>query len=324
VSNSILLISSLPDDRTFASEAATTAGLTLLTADGPKEGALMISKEEPVTILVDASTEAQYMDFENAIQETIGIFSEKINPNAIHFLSSAPLEDVFYLIRSPLFGHFVFRNYGIPAAAGQHYGRIIHATLAERAFGLKELLKPEAKIQVVKLKNTAQKQRAVEAVRNYLMSAKFQTRMATAVANAVDELLMNAMFDAPVDDLGRPTLTSTPRSSVFELTGKQEVELHVGYDGTYVGLMAVDQYGSLDKSKLLSHMSKLYTDSEYRIKNAVASAGLGLAMAFRSGGSFFFVSENKTRTEVTVFFRRTDNFREFRDQFRFISSQFYF
>jgi hypothetical protein len=102
------------------------------------------------------------------------------------------------------------------------------------------------------------------------------------------------------------------------------VEIQVGFDGKYAGVTAVDHFGSLDKSKLLSHMSKIYTEEEYKVKTSVAGAGIGLATVFRTGGSFFFCSESRTRTEVTVFFKRTDNFREFRDQFRFLSTQFYF
>jgi hypothetical protein len=303
---------------------AISAGLTLIHSSNAEEGAKMIAAEEPSVILADTSSQEQYQELENAIQATVGLFSDKINANAIHFLSSEPLQSVPYLIRSPLFGHFVIRHYGVAKAAGEHYGRIVKATLAEHAFGLKNLLKPEAKIQIVKLGKTSQKQEAVEAVRNYLMAAKFQSRMATVVANAVDELLMNAMFDAPVDELGKQILSSTSRAAVFDLQGKAEVELQVGYDGTYVGLTACDQYGSLDKNKLLSHISKIYTDEEYKVRTAVAGAGIGLATVFRSGGSFFFVSESRSRTEVTVFFRKTDSFRDFKDQFKFISTQFYF
>jgi len=43
---------------------------------------------------------------------------------------------------------------------------------------------------------------AVEAIRNYLLAAKFQTRMASVIANAVDELLMNAIFDAVPELIG--------------------------------------------------------------------------------------------------------------------------
>ncbi len=320
----LLLISARPEDQAFAAEVALTAGLSLRTVADPKEGAATIAEEHPAVILVDTSTEEQYVAFENAIQETVGLFSDKINANSIHFLSSENLEKVQYLVQSPLFGHFVMRNYGNPKESGNHYGRIVASTFNERAFGMQRLLREGSKVQVIKLQLTTQKQDAVEAIKNYLLAAKFQSRMATVIANAVDELLMNAMFDAPTDDLGRSLFSSTARTATIKLEGRHAVEMHVGYDGRYVAVAAIDLFGSLDKAKLLSHISKIYTEEEYKVKTSVAGAGIGLATVFRSGGSFFFVSESRARTEVTVFFRRTDSFREFKDQFKFLSTQFYF
>jgi hypothetical protein len=324
LSKCLLLISSNPEDQAFGRKVAEASGLPfelLTTAD--KAGDL-VAADRVLTILADTSTPQLYQSLEDSIQRSVGLFSDKINANAIHFLSSENLERVQYLVESPLFGHFILRNYGDPVEAGAHYGRIVKATQSERAFDLRNLLHPQAKIQVVKLQASAQKQDAVEAVKNYLLAARFQSRMATVVANAVDELLMNAMFDAPVDNLGKPLLNSTSRNTNLKLDGKSAVEMHVGYDGHYIAVTAVDQFGSLDKNKLLNHISKIYTEEEYKVKSSVAGAGIGLATVFRSGGSFFFVSESRLRTEVTVFFRRTDNFREFKDQFRFLSTQFYF
>ena len=323
-SKSLLLISGRPEDQAFAVEVAITAGLSLQTVTDPQAGASIIANDQPAVIFCDVSTETQYQALESAIQESVGLFSDKINANSIYFISSENLEKVQYLVQSPLFGHFIIRNYGDPKEAGAHYGRLVKATFGERAFGLKQLLKDGAKVQAIKLQITTQKQDAVEAIKNYLLAAKFQSRMATVIANAVDELLMNAMFDAPTDDLGRPLFNSTARTASIKLEGKHAVEMHVGYDGKYVAVSAVDMFGSLDKAKLLSHISKIYTEEEYKVKTSVAGAGIGLATVFRSGGSFFFVSEARVRTEVTVFFRRTDSFREFKDQFKFLSTQFYF
>jgi hypothetical protein len=326
VPNTIILISARPDDQAFGASVAATAQAELRVEPDPIKAAKLLlgGSGEGTVIMADVSSEEIYKNFENAIQDTIGLLADRVNANAIHFLSSDPLEKVQYLVQSPLFGHFVLRHYGDPKAAGEHYGRIISATLANRAFGLKKLLKDGAKTQIVKLQVTSQKQDAVEAIKNYLLAVKFQSRMATTIANSVDEILMNAMFDAPTDDLGRPLYSLTARTTVIKLEAKAAVEMHVGFDGEYVGITALDNFGSLDKVKLLSHISKIYTEEEYKVRSSVAGAGIGLATVFRSGGSFFFVSESRHRTEVTVFFKRTDNFREFRDQFRFLSTQFYF
>lgn len=319
----LLLISANPSDPPFAQKVAEAAGLEYKQVGTPQEGARAIEAETFPVIMADVSSQATYQALETAIQESVGLFSDKISPNAIHFLTSSELEKVSYLVQSPLFGHLVMRNWHDATAAGIHYGRVVRATLEDRAFGLKTIFGDQLKIQNVKLQVSTQKQSAVEAVRNYLLSAKFQARMATVISNAVDELLMNAIFDAPVDELGKQALASTPRSANFKLEGKHAVEMEVAYDGNYVAITAIDHFGSLDKVKLLTHISKIYTEEEYKVRTSVAGAGIGLATVYRSGGSFFFSSEAQTRTEVTVFFKRTDSFREFKDQFRFISTQFY-
>ena len=165
--------------------------------------------------------------------------------------------------------------------------RIVKATLKERAFGLDSLLKPGVKTQKLQLVSTDQKQQAANAVKNYLLQAKFQARMAALISNAVDETIMNAMFDAPVDNSGKQVHVSTPRSTVFKLEGRSAVELEVGFDGIYFGVTATDHYGSLDKSKLFSHVARTYADEQYKVKASSAGAGIGLATVYRSGGSFF-------------------------------------
>lgn len=324
MSKHLVLFSQIPDDVSFAEAVAKSCGLTFFHAQDLGDVVEKIEADQAALLMADMSSEAQYRAFETAIQESIGLFSDRLNANAIHFLSNDMLEKVRYLVESPLFGHFILRNYHDPKAAGEHYGRIARSTFAHRAFGLAQLLPENAKIQKISLNNTRLKQEAVEAVKSYLVAAKFQTRMATIIANAVDELVMNAMFDAPVDQLGKQTLAQTPRSAQIDLAGRNLVEMEIGFDGEYAAITAIDHFGSLDKNKLLSHVSKIYTNEEYKVKTQVAGAGIGLATVFRSGGSFFFVSENQVRTEVTVFFKRTDSFREFKDQFRFLSTQFYF
>lgn len=320
----MLLISQLPEDFAFATIVARTAGLELRHVQEPKAGMAILQAEESKAIFVDVSDEQRYGLFEAAIQETIGLFSDRIHPNAIHFITPLTIDQVPYLIKSPLFGNLLLRRFEFMEEAAGHYGRIVAVTQQERAWTLEKLLKPGTKVQTVKLVTSDQKQNAVDAIKNYIIAARFQTRMATLVANAIDEILMNAMFDAPVDELGGTLYHNTPRSASLRLEGRHSVEVQVGFDGTYVGITAIDHFGSLNKAKLLAHVSKVYTSEEYKVKTTNAGAGIGLATVYRTGGSFFFASESRERTEVTVFFKRTDSYRQFKEQFRFFSTQFYF
>jgi anti-sigma regulatory factor (Ser/Thr protein kinase) len=323
LSKSLIILSHRPDDLAFAAQVALAAGLTMKHPPDHATAMRLIGEEEGPVIFVDASTQRDYLKFESAVQDVFGLFSAKITANRLHYLSSGDISEVPYLIGSPIFGSYVRRNYASPGV-GEHYGLLIRASLEERAFGIQRLIKSGTRVQTIQLKSSLQKQDAVEVVRNYLVALKFQTRMATVIANAVDELIMNAIYDAPVDSAGKCLYGVTARNSQIELTGRSAVELQVAHDGEYVTLTALDLFGSLDKAKLLSAISKVYRQQDYKVRTGAAGAGLGLATVFRSGGSFHFASENGVRTEVSVFFRKTENFREFKNQFRFISTQFYF
>lgn len=280
------MISQQSEDQGFAAEAAKAAGLQLQLVTDVAEGIKVIGSSAPKVIFFDAADEATYREFEDGIHESVGLFSDAINPNAIHFFSSQTIDAVPYLTQSPLFGHLVLRRYQNVAETAGHYGRILGATLKDKAFGLATLMKPGTRIQSIKLVSSDQKQSAVDAVKNYIIAAKFQTRIATLIANAIDEILMNAMFDAAIDQFGKQLYASTARSTVLKLEGKAEVELQVGFDGTHVGVTAIDHFGSLDKAKLLSHVTKVYTEDEYKIRSTQAGAGIGLATVYRTGEAF--------------------------------------
>jgi hypothetical protein len=110
----LLLISDRKEDQDFAVEVALAASLTMKHAKTAAQGAAIIAQEDIHVVLADGSTQQIYQGLETAIQESVGLFSDKINANAIHFISSEDLELAPYLLESPLFGHFVLRNFTDP------------------------------------------------------------------------------------------------------------------------------------------------------------------------------------------------------------------
>lgn len=322
----IILVSNRPDDLIFAKKIAEICEHTLAQTTRLSEVASLIKERDVSAVFFDVTNQEGFQTFESTIHEEVGLFSDRLNSNRFHYISDQDFEAHKFLIESPLFGNFLYRKFSgaeKAARAGIRYAFVVMATNEERAFGIRKFFHPKSQVQTIEMKRSTQKQQVVEALRSYLIKAKYPTRMANTIANAVDELIMNSIFAAPTDALGRRTYEQTPRDADISLEGDASIEVSIAFDGVQVGICATDRYGSIDKEKVLRHLATVYKDDQYKMKMSVAGAGIGLATTFRNGGSLIFICEKNARSEVCVLFERFENVREFKDQFRFIVNQFY-
>jgi hypothetical protein len=319
----LLLISNQPEDVTFLAEASQIAGATLEVMPDAKKAAEAIATLNPIAIFIDVNDMKLLNSFEMEAQKRFGLFSDQVQASRFHFIGNRPLQENRDVIQSPFFGSYYERPTSKIEENGQMYGRFVLAGEQMQTHDLKNFLSDRGKVQTVTLVRSDQKQEAAEAVRQYLIQAKIPGRIANTVANAVDELLMNALFDAPADEFGKSLYESTDRSQARELKEREVVKMTIGFDGFYVGVSIADFFGSIDRTRLLNHISMNYREKEYSVRRGLAGAGLGLAAVFNSGGSLIYHCENGNKTEVTLLYRAFDNFREFKSQFRFFSAKFY-
>ena len=318
----LVLLSARTDDQEFAQQMNDFLGLRFNQTQNPQEAAQFIAKSDPVVIIVDASSEAQYLAFENEFQNFVGLFGDQAFPERIYFLSDQD-DACSYLFRSPIFSHLLVRGGAHYRKSIQEYARVMQQILSHsKSLTAEGLLKKETKIQKVKMVKSAQKKEVLEAIRQYVLKAGYNSRMVSLIVNATDELLMNAIFDAPKDEKGTPIHAQTPRTAAFDLDSKSQVELAIGFDGNALGITVTDEYGSLDREELFSLMSREYTGTEYKLRKHGEGAGLGLATVFRTGASLFFNCLPKQKTEVTLVFKKVDQYKDFRTQMKFVSTHF--
>jgi hypothetical protein len=163
------------------------------------------------------------------------------------------------------------------------------------------------------------KRSAVDAVQNIFVSQDVNSRLSALVAQAVDELIMNAIFDAPVLPNGMPLRRGTDRAADFELIQQEHVTLEVASTDDYVGISVGDQFGSLKKGVLMSFLGRDYHDEAYVPRKNDPGAGLGLNGIVQTGLSLIFACKPGVRTEVMIFFKKDATYKEFRGGFRFLS-----
>ncbi len=323
MSKTILLLSDYPDDASFLTHVCAATGAKLQLAANVADTIEFLAAEPCSAIFLDVTKTKNLNAFEIEAQKRFGLFADQIQHQKFHFISEVPLHENRDVIKSPFFGSFYERPKEDIEENGKYYGRFVQASEQMMTHNLKHFLGDAARVQTVTLTHTDQKGEAAEAVRQYLIKAKVPVRISNLISNTVDELLMNAIFDAPVDDLGKQKYSHASRNESRALTGAEQVTMALGFDGFRFGVSVTDRFGSLDQSKLLNHISLNPKNREYTPQAGQAGAGLGIASINSSGGSLIYHCEAGVKTEVNLLCRVYPGFKEFREQFRFFSAKYY-
>lgn len=124
--------------------------------------------------------------------------------------------------------------------------------------------------------------RAVEVV---AMRFGISNRLAATAADAAHELLMNAMYDAPVDAHGLPKYASDRRADI-ELEPDEVPTLRLTVDSSHLSLDVIDPFGRLGRTSLFGGILRGRGGQGQRPEDVLdisqGGAGLGLFNLFSS------------------------------------------
>ena len=214
--------------------------------------------------------------------------------------------------------HNLLRKYSQPAAIDV-YGRMIDVCFKEEAPKLADYFPANQKIQKITLQNSTQRKLAVEALQNIAEGVALSGRLASKLAQGADELLMNAIFDAPRDAMARACRKEVDRNQTFELKDKDAVVFEMAHDGNLLGVSVTDFYGSLTYKDILRSLSVDYVTAKYNVKRDTLGAGLGLYQTTYNGVSTVYsVAENRF-TRAMLLFPAVKSNLDFKDSFEFMS-----
>lgn len=185
---------------------------------------------------------------------------------------------------------------------------IAHAT--RRALGdapggprLGELLHWGGSVSTWTPRTSEQRDAAVEAVTILAERLGISGRVLARAGEAAHELLMNAMYDAPVDATGRPVF-ALDRTQRVELPEAWAPTLRFACDGVTLGLQVTDPFGRLHRRTVLQSILRgLSASSSTRAEDALdtshGGAGLGLLKLYTSSAALFVDVVSGRSTRVT-------------------------
>jgi hypothetical protein len=165
-------------------------------------------------------------------------------------------------------------------------------------FGLEKYLSWGVKVVAKSILTYEDKREALAAVTSQAKDAGARRPLIARIESVVDELLMNAMYDAPAAARGDVHAERLPD------TGDAKALLRWASDGRYFAVSVQDDYGELHKETILDHLVRARAERgrPRSSAEAIGGAGLGLYFILSSVTRFIANIEPGKRTEVVCLF----------------------
>jgi len=187
---------------------------------------------------------------------------------------------------------------GVPALAA-----LAARLVGDDVFGLSRVVAPGTEIVTEAIGDHRQKTHLMTRIDTRLERAGVPRGRRDAIDQCLDEMLMNALYDAPVDAQGRHVFAGVPVRTRITLRTEQQVTVeHALEQAAGGGRFAVavrDVFGSLERATVLRHLQRGHAQ---QMERKAGGAGLGLyLMAHASAAVYFHVLPGIATEVICVF-----------------------
>jgi hypothetical protein len=165
-------------------------------------------------------------------------------------------------------------------------------------WGLEKYLAWGFEIRERTLVDASERHLAVEELDRDVHTAGFGPRVAAQATLILDELLSNALYNAPTDDTGARYRGTEVRHGARPLIGNEQVKVRYACDARYFAIEVTDHFGSLDRRTILRCLAKAGGRNPEKVSMATRGAGIGLATVYGTCNHLVFNLEPGKRTEV--------------------------
>lgn len=162
-------------------------------------------------------------------------------------------------------------------------------------WGIARLLSPDTPQWSRELASSVDREDLLEGARVFLAEHGVRSRMVELAVNAVEELVTNAIYDAPTDDEGRRLYADVDRRNAVFLPAGNRPRLDLAVDGKKIAASMTDPYGSLDVATVRRYLAMGLRGD---FSDKPGGAGLGFARVFGLVDRLIVQISPRTRTEI--------------------------
>ena len=211
---------------------------------------------------------------------------------------TAKLQDLTKYLRDDRINHVV---------GGEELDRGVFVTaqklLTGDIFGIEKYLPEGTPVNYARLRDFEGRGKAIDTVLQFAEQSNMRRQVRSAIGQVCEELLMNALYDAPVDTEGKSVFAEVDPHDRVHSRSPRPVSIRYAATDSMFAIAVRDRFGRLAKNTILSYIEKCIT-SPNQIDRKTYGAGLGLYLVANAAASYIVNVAYGIATEVVCTFDR--------------------
>lgn len=171
-------------------------------------------------------------------------------------------------------------------------------------FGIEKYLPVATPVHYIRLRDFAGRGAAVDTIGAFVEGHRVRRPVRAAIAQVCEELLMNALYDAPIDRAGRALFAEVEPAARVAIPSPSPVSVRYAITETQVTLAVRDRFGRLAKRTMVETIAKCVSASSPQIDRKTYGAGLGLYFVANAACVYVVNVAHGVATEVICQFDR--------------------
>ncbi|HUS68277.1 MAG TPA: hypothetical protein VMZ28_27270 [Kofleriaceae bacterium] len=170
-------------------------------------------------------------------------------------------------------------------------------------FGIEKYLPEGTPVQYLRLNDFEGRGKAIDTVLEFAEGSRIRKQIRSSIGQVCEELLMNALYDAPVDDEGNQVFAEIDPHDRTRTRSPKPVSIRYAATEDQFAIAVRDRFGRLAKNTILSYIDKCLASGS-QIDRKTYGAGLGLYLVANAAASYIVNVAYGIATEVVCTFDR--------------------
>lgn len=183
--------------------------------------------------------------------------------------------------------------------------------ISHEKFGsLGSLLQATASTEAVNVTSAKQRHELKDCMLNFMKKFKVRTTISDRCFLVAEEMLMNAIYDAPTDpNSGKSLYNHISRKEDILLSSIQTSIFEYGAQGKIAAVAVTDPFGALTKETLIDYLESCYSGRAGEMNEAAGKggAGRGLHQIVENSDLTVFQVKRGKKTRVVSYFWQKEN-----------------